>query len=73
MVDMETERQIQSAFKKLSVNRTMFVVAYVYLYSQTYDVVRMSIFDNYFQSSTFNNHECRPYHCGQRWWDPRKG
>lgn len=33
MVDMETERQIQSAFKKLSVNRTMFVVAYVYPYS----------------------------------------
>lgn len=30
MVDMETERQIQSAFKKLSVGRTMFVVAYVY-------------------------------------------
>ncbi|KAI5838618.1 hypothetical protein DFP73DRAFT_616350 [Morchella snyderi] len=28
MVDMETERQIQSAFKELSVGRTMFVVAH---------------------------------------------
>jgi ABC-type multidrug transport system fused ATPase/permease subunit len=27
MIDMETERQIQDAFKKLAKDRTMFVVA----------------------------------------------